>query len=168
MMSKGAIVALVIAAGSIAAAAVARADSVASRMDVTATVVVNCRLNVPPLAFGTYDPLAVNAVQPADASAVVSVTCTRNTSAALSFDFGLHAASAGDRAMKGPGPEPLQYQIYRDSARSQVWGSGGEAMQLLSKGITQPQQFTVFGRIPPQQEIEPGAYSDALTAAVDF
>jgi spore coat protein U-like protein len=167
-MSKRAILALLIAGSSIAAAATARANSIGARMDVTATVVVNCRLNVPPLAFGTYDPLAVNAVQPADASAVVSVTCTRNTSAALSFDFGLHAASAGDRAMKGPGPEPLQYQIYRDSARSQVWGSGGEAMQLLSKGITQPQQFTVFGRIPPQQEIEPGVYSDVLTAAVDF
>ena len=167
-MSKGAILALVIAAGSIAAAGMARADSIAARMEVTATVVVNCRLIVPPLSFGNYDPLAVNAAQPADASAVVSVTCTRNTSAALSFDAGLHRASGGVRAMKGPGPETLQYQIYRDSAHSQVWGNGGDALQLLSKGIAQPQEFTVFGRIPPQQEIEPGAYNDVLTAAVDF
>jgi spore coat protein U-like protein len=168
MTSKRTIVALLIAAGSMAAATAARAGTVGARMDVTATVVVNCRLIVPPLAFGTYDPLAANAAQPADASAVVSVTCTRNTTAALSFDFGLHAASTSNRGMTGPGPETLQYQIYRDSARSQLWGSGGDAMQLLSKGIAQPQQFTVFGRIPPQQEIEPGAYSDVLTAAVDF
>ncbi len=167
-MSKRAILTLLIACSSIAAVAVARAGTVAARMNVTADVVVNCRLVVPPLAFGTYDPLAANASQPADASAVLSVTCTRNTSAALSFDAGLHPPGPGIRAMKGPGPETLQYQIYRDSAHSQVWGTGGDALQLVSKGIAQPQEFTVFGRIPPQQEIEPGAYSDVLTAAVDF
>jgi spore coat protein U-like protein len=165
-MNKRAILVLLVA--SFAAAAAARADSVAARMDVTATVIFNCRLIVPPLSFGSYDPLAANASQPADASAVVSVTCTRSTPAALSFDFGLHPAGATERAMKGPGPEALRYQIYRDAAHSQVWGRGGDAMQLLSKGIAQPDQFTVFGRIPPQQETEPGAYSDVLTAAVDF
>lgn len=167
-MSNRGIQTLLIAGSILAAAAVARAGSVGARMDVTATVVVNCRLVVPPLSFGSYDLLAANAVQPADASATVSVTCTRNTSAALSFDFGLHPPSASDRAMKGPGPEILRYQIFRDSARSLVWGQGGDAMQMLSKGIGQPDLFTVFGRIPPQQEIEPGVYNDVLTAAVDF
>jgi spore coat protein U-like protein len=167
-MSNRGIQTLLIAGSLLVAAVVARADSVGARMDVTATVIVNCRLVVPPLSFGTYDPLVANSAQPADASATVSVTCTRNTSAALSFDFGLHPAGSGDRSMKGPGPETLRYQIYRDSAHSQVWGQGGEAMRMLSKGIAQPEQFTVFGRIPSRQEIEPGLYNDVLTAAVDF
>ena len=167
-MSNRGIQTLLIAGSILAAAAIARADSVGARMDVTATVIVNCRLVVPPLSFGSYDPLAANAAQPADASATVTVTCTRNTNAALSFDFGLHPSGTSDRAMKGPGPETLRYQIYRDPARSQLWGQGGDAMRMLSKGIAQPEQLTVFGRIPPQQEIEPGVYNDVLTAAVDF
>jgi spore coat protein U-like protein len=167
-MKKRGILALMLASSTFALAPIARAGSISARMDVTATVVVNCRVNVPPLSFGVYDPLAANASQPADAAAVVTVTCSRNTTAALSFDFGLYALSGGDRGMRGPGIDYLRYQIYRDSARSQVWGQGGDALQILSKGITQPDQVTVFGRIPPQQEVQPGAYSDALTAVVDF
>ncbi len=166
-MCKRGILALILASGISAVATVAGAGSTAARMDVTATVVVNCRLSVPPLSFGAYDPLAANATQPADTSAVVTVTCSRNTTATLSFDFGLHALGV-DRGLKGPGVDGLRYQIYRDSARSQVWGKGGDSFQLLSKGISQPELITVFGRIPPQQEVEPGVYSDALTAAVDF
>jgi spore coat protein U-like protein len=109
-----------------------------------------------------------NASQPADASAVVIVSCTRNTSASLSFDFGVHAAGAGDRIMAGGGSDRLHYQIYRDAGRSQTWGQGGDALHIVSKAASQPQELTVFGRIPPQQEVGPGGYNDVLTAAVDF
>ena len=59
---------------STAAIAVAgRADSLGERMDVNATVVANCRLTVPALTFGAYDPLALHSVQPADAQTFVVV-----------------------------------------------------------------------------------------------
>jgi spore coat protein U-like protein len=164
VMTTPRIAVLVIAASIFAVGTAVRADSIAARMDVTASVVANCRLTVPSLAFGIYDPLVANAAQPADVSAVVTVTCTRNTGASLSFDTGLHA----QRSMSGRGAEGLHYDIYRDSAHSQIWGRGGDAIHLTSKGTNQPQQLMVFGRIPPRQEVEPGAYSDVLTAAVDF
>jgi spore coat protein U domain-containing protein, fimbrial subunit CupE1/2/3/6 len=149
-------------------AGVGQADSIGTRMEVTATVVANCRLIVPALSFGTYDPLAAHATQPDDAAVDVTLNCTRNTPAALSFDFGLHSPSGGGRAMGGPGSSPLHYQIYRDAARSQVWNRGTEALRLIAHGVGVPDQFTVFGRIPPAQEVDPGAYSDVLTATVDF
>ncbi len=152
----------------IAAAGAVQADSIGTRMEVTATVVPNCRLVVPPLSFGTYDPLAAHATQPADAAVEVTVNCTRNTTASLSFDLGLHALSGSDRAMSGPGATALRYQIYRDPARSQVWSQGSEAMRLVAHGVGVRDQLTVFGRIPPSQEVDPGAYSDVLTATVDF
>ncbi len=166
-MTRTALVALLIVSA-IAVADVSRADSIGLRMEVTATVVTNCRVIVPPLSFGTYDPLATHATQPADASVNLTVTCTRNTAAAVSFDFGLHAPSGSDRAMSGQGPEPLHYQIYRDAARLQVWAQGSEAMRVISHGVGTPDQLTVFGRIPPRQEVEPGAYTDVLTATVEF
>lgn len=156
-------------AGSLCApAAISRADSLALRMDVSAKVVANCRLTVPALSFGTYDPLVANSSDPADASSVVIVNCTRNTAASLSFDNGLNAAMDGARSMLGPGSGRLQYQIYRDSARTQVWATGAEAIHMTSKGVAQPERLTVFGRIPARQEVEPGAYTDVLTATVDF
>src|SRR5512140_552984 len=82
-------------------AAAGSAATVAARMQVTATVPANCQLNVPALSFGTYDPLLTNATQPADAATVVTVSCTRNTSATFSFDFGMHAADAVGRMMAG-------------------------------------------------------------------
>ncbi|MGZ7030531.1 MAG: spore coat protein U domain-containing protein, partial [Thermoanaerobaculia bacterium] len=65
-----------------------RADSLGERMDVTATVVANCRLTVPPLTFGAYDPLDAHSVQPDDALTTLIVNCTRNTSASVTLDFG--------------------------------------------------------------------------------
>lgn len=149
-------------------AAAGRAGTVAARMQVTANVVPNCQLSVPALSFGTYDPLVTNATVPADAAAVVTVSCTRNTSATFSFDFGLHAANTEGRTMAGAGADRLRYDIYRDSSRSLVWGQGGQSLRVISKAATALQEFTVFGRIPPRQEVEPGAYNDVLTAAVDF
>jgi spore coat protein U-like protein len=167
-MTSRSILALLIAGSTLAAAALARADSIGARMDVSATVIANCSLMVQPLSFGIYDPLVTNSAQPADASAVVTVSCTRNSNASVTLDFGLHSLSGVDRLMSGPGTENLHYQIYRDAARSQIWSRGGDSVQLLSRGISQPEQLTVFGRIPPRQEVEPGAYSDVLTAAVNF
>lgn len=145
-----------------------RADSLGERMDVTATVVANCRLTVPSLTFGMYDPLAAHSVQPDDASTILIVNCTRNTSASVALDFGHNAVSNGDRSMSGPGSVRLEYQIYRDAARSQVWANGADAVRFFSRGIANPEQLTVFGRILPRQEVEPGAYIDVLTATVDF
>lgn len=150
------------------ATAAAHAGSIGARMDVTATVVPNCRLSVPPLSFGVYDPLDGNSAQPADASTIITVTCTRSAGAAVSFDFGLNATAGDLRAMRGPATERLEYQIYRDSARSQVWSHGENAVRVVSRGISAADELTVFGRIPPRQEVAPGAYSDLLTATVDF
>jgi spore coat protein U-like protein len=155
-------------ASTLAAAVPALGDSIGARMDVSATVTTNCRLVVPPLTFGTYDPLAAHSVQAADASVDVQVSCTRNTTASISFDFGLHATTGNARGMNGPGAEMLQYQIYRDAGHTQIWAQGSDAFRLTTHGVSSPDQLTVFGRIPPRQEVEPGSYTDVLTATVDF
>jgi spore coat protein U-like protein len=159
---------LLIAASTLAIATAAGAETAVTRLEVSATVLANCRLVVPPLTFGIYDPLGAHSTTPDDASSVVTLTCTRNTAASVSFDLGVHGFSGNDRGLGGNGQDRLHYQIYRDSARSLVWSTGGDAIRTLSRGVSQPDQLTVFGRIPPQQEVEPGTYLDVLTAMVDF
>jgi spore coat protein U-like protein len=164
-MRKAAIIAILIAtAGSWTSG---RADSLGARVDVTATVLSNCRLTIEPLSFGTYDPMQAHSTQPADASTTMTVNCTKNTSATVAFDLGRNGSSSA-RVMSGPGADRLDYQIFRDSARSQVWASGADAVTTTSTGFSNAKQLTVFGRILPRQEVEPGAYTDVLTATVDF
>ena len=54
-----------------------------AKMDVTALVVSNCRMTLTPLSFGSYDPLGANATQELDATATVSLTCTRDSVATI-------------------------------------------------------------------------------------
>jgi spore coat protein U-like protein len=161
--------AITIAMGVLMLAALpAAASSITARMEVSVTVVANCRLSIPPLSFGVYDPLAGNSTEPADATTVITVNCTRSTGAAVSFDRGLNAAAGTARAMAGPAAQQLQYDIYRDAARSQVWSQGENAVRLVSQSTTTAEELTVFGRIPPRQEVAPGVYSDLIIATVDF
>ncbi|HJT16616.1 MAG TPA: spore coat U domain-containing protein, partial [Thermoanaerobaculia bacterium] len=63
----------------------------------------------------------------------------------------------------------VSYQLYRDAGHTQAWG-GGDAggLQFVSEGVRKPQQVTLYGRIPPGQEVASGLYTDVVTATVDF
>ena len=143
----------------------AASDSVP--LTVSAEVVSNCVIATSNLAFGQYDPLAQNASQQLDGSAEVTMLCTRSTSAALSLDSGRNSVGAS-RTLSGTG-QHVSYQLFRDAGRTQEWGGGLAAgMQFVSEGIHKAQQVTLYGRIPPGQEVVSGMYTDVVTATVDF
>lgn len=143
-----------------------RAGSAASPLDVTVSVTADCRIAVSDLNFGSYDALAQNSDRPLDGAADVTMRCTRSSRAAIVIDYG-RQPSGGKRGL-GMGAQQVAYQLYRDSARTQVWGDGGDALQFVSDSARAPQQFTVYGRIPPGQEVDPGVYTDVVTATVQF
>jgi spore coat protein U domain-containing protein, fimbrial subunit CupE1/2/3/6 len=138
-----------------------------SRLSVTAEVTPNCVIATSNLAFGSYDPLAGNSAQQLDGAAQVTVVCTRSTSAAVYIDSGRNPIGSS-RTLAG-NSQHVSYQLFRDSGRTQEWGGGGtDGQQFVSAGIHQPQQMTVYGRIPPGQEVASGFYTDVVTATVDF
>ena len=159
-----AIIALLLSATS------ALADGQATvKMDVSALVTPNCRMTLTALSFGTYDPLGPNASQELDATATLSLTCTRNSIATVAMDQGQNPAGGGLSRRLAAGDQRLDYEIYRDAARTQAWSAGSSAVRYISTaGITSTNQLTVYGRIPPGQEVASGTYSDIVTATVDF
>lgn len=157
---------MLFAATLLIAAANLRASATESRFEVSATVTPDCRITVTDLSFGTYDPLGQNGSRELDAAAGVSMLCTREARAKIAIDSGRNASS-GSRGLAAGG-QRVAYQIYRDADRTQVWGSGADAMQFVSSGIQSPQQFNVYARIPPGQEVASGHYSDTVTATVEF
>jgi len=147
-------------------ATTAQGGSNTSRLEVTAAVVADCRIVTSDLAFADYDPLLHNATEQLDAAAQVSMVCTRGAQASIIIDGGRHSTGS-NRALTG-GTQRVSYQLYRDEGRTQVWGSGGSVLRFVSNGVDRPEQVTVYGRIPPGQEVQSGVYTDVVTATVDF
>jgi spore coat protein U-like protein len=143
-----------------------QAGSNTSRLEVSAVVVADCRIVTSDLAFADYDPLLHHATQQLDAAAQMTMVCTRGAQAAIVIDGGRHSTGS-NRALTG-GTQRVSYQLYRDEGRTQVWGSEGSGLQFVSNGVARPEQVTVYGRIPPGQEVQSGVYTDVVTATVDF
>lgn len=137
-----------------------------AQLDVKSVVPPNCRITVSDLAFANYDPLEQNASRELNGSADVRMICTREARANIVIDTGRN--SSGRMRALSSGDQKVNYQLYRDAGRTQVWGSGAEGQQFVSAGVKSPQQFTVYARIPPGQEVASGTYTDVVMATVDF
>jgi len=154
-------------AGCLVQGATLNAATSSAPIEVTTEVVSNCVIATSNLAFGQYDPLAGNSTQHLDASAAVTMLCPRATSAELSLDSGRYSNGA-TRTLAGSA-QRVSYQLYRDAGRTQEWGGGPTgSLQFVSEGIHKPQQVTLYGRIPPGQEVPSGMYTDVVMATVDF
>ncbi len=157
---------LILAGALMCGAASAWAGSATTFMQVSLNVVPNCRLSVTDLSFGNYDPLLGNADRPLDGAAQLQMVCTKNSQASIMFDSGEHGV-ASTRGMV-LGSDRVSYDLFRDSARTERWADSADALHVTGTGSRNPQQFTVFGRVPAGQEVSAGAYSDIVTATVDF
>lgn len=134
---------------------------------VTANVVANCTISASPLAFGTYDPVVTHAAAPLDATSTVTITCTRGSASTVGLDLGTNAAATVRRLANGA--EFLTYELYKEAARTNVWGNSG--VDLLNPGPAPsraPRALTVHGRIPGGQDATTGAYADTIVATITF
>jgi spore coat protein U-like protein len=121
------------------------------------------------LAFGEYDTLSPT---PRDSQAIVGVACDRNAgpqyvTIALGVGPGTYGSSVNARKMRSASGELLEYGLYRDAARSSVWGfstgvdTGSQLLDVPNKG-TQSATFVLYARIPPLQDVSAGLYSDSV------
>ena len=144
------------------------ARTAAAVIQVSATVAPLCTIVVDELSFGEYDPFVANADAALDASAVVSVTCTKGLASAVRLDAGAHGGAGNVRHLASGG-QRLAYWIFKDQARTAAWRTGQDGMSLPDVSTGQcPQSVALFGRIPPGQVVPSGAYTDTVMATLDF
>src|ERR1700689_4415567 len=117
----------------------------------TGDAAVVCGVSTAGVAFGSYDPILG---QNRDTSGTISVSCTGNSGDAVSYTILLSTGNGSflTRTMVGA-TVPLQYNLYTDIARSQVWGDGTDGTIVVSDSYslsTSPtmRNYTVYGRIP--------------------
>ena len=139
-----------------------------ANLNVTASVGASCTITTLPVAFGAYDPVGSNLSAPLNGTGTVTVSCTRGAAATVDLGNGSNFGSASRRMSSGG--DFLGYALYKDSARTQVWGSGmagGSTTSYfaLTKGAT---ALTVYGAVPQAQDVSVGSYSDSIVATINY
>lgn len=165
------LLALTLAAAALVLPAKAFAGSENTTMTVSAGVIANCTISTATVALGNYDPVVANASTAKTGTGSVTVTCTQDAVPIISLSTGANAANATGttRAMKNGTANYLSYELYQESGMTTVWGDTGDArLTLAAAPSTAPRTSTVYGRIPAGQDKPVGAYTDTVTATVDF
>jgi spore coat protein U-like protein len=126
-----------------------------------------CTVSTTSVLFGAYN---VFTSSPTDSVGTVEIHCQGNAKdVAVAISKGDGATFASRRLAKAG--EQLFYNLYREASRTSIWGdgTGGSQMRILNSvpnGTTVP--LTMYGRIPPGQDVSTGAYSDTLTVTVNY
>lgn len=131
-----------------------------------------CSVSTSALPFGNYNPLALT---PQDAVGQVSVQCSFLLSLLTTYTLKLSAGGSGqysNRTMSSGG-STLNYNLYQDALRLIVWGNGTGGSGLVSHtqligvgGYTG--NHPVYGRLPAQQNVAPGTYSDTIVVTLEY
>ena len=148
-------------------AAPARATTVTNTFTVQAVINASCNVAATTLNFGTYDPTSGTALS---GSSTVNVFCTSGTPYTAALSVGTGGGSFTTRTVASGG-NTLNYNLYRDSARSQVWGDGTGSTFTVSgtgSGVLTANPLTVYGQMPTAQDQPPGTYTSTITVTVTF
>lgn len=136
----------------------------------------NCTLRSSDLAFGISFP-----GQKVDSSAAVFLDCSSATgpetvSYAVALSAGRSNGYAPRRMNMATGSATLDYNLFSDSNRTQVWGDGTTGTSVVTGSLmvasgmsSATATLPVFGRIfMGQTSTEPGDYSDLLVITLTF
>ena len=128
-----------------------------------------CLVSATGMNFGAYD---VFAAVPRDSAGSVTVACDRNPPTDVTVSIGPSPASGGfnPRQMRHASQaDRMNYNLFTTPSMTTVWGDGsaGTSTVLLRKvNKNRPVTTTIYGRIPPGQNVSVGAYSDSVTVTI--
>ncbi len=130
-----------------------------------------CNVTATGINFGVYD---VFATAPLDSTGSVSVTCDDVPPPRPVIAIGPGGAGTFlPRRMRHAWlQDTLGYNVFTSSAMSVVWGDGTGGTSTVSAGRVPgprpPRAITIYGRIPPGQNVAAGLYSDTLVVTITW
>jgi spore coat protein U-like protein len=131
---------------------------------------IQCNLRVNPINFGVYEPLTPVHL---DVIGQIQVRCQAQPG---TFSVSIGPGLSGDfaaRSLSAGGQNLLFYNLFRDAARTQIWGDGTPPTFVVAGSRTttgRPSVFNypIYGRIFANQAPDPGLYTDNLVITVLF
>ena len=122
-----------------------------------------CSINVIEVNFGSYDVFSNAAL---NSTGKIDVNCPSG----VGYTIGLSAGSGifTQRVMRN-GAHSLNYNFFTAANRVLVWGDASNGSVTVSgSGTDETVDHVVYGRIPPNQNVYPGSYSDTITVEITF
>jgi spore coat protein U-like protein len=156
--------ALLAPATALACALAAHAATRTATFRVSATVQSDCTITATDLAFGTLGLLAANV----DATSTLTITCTSGANYQIALNPGTVSGSTIEDRKMASGTNQLGFQIYRNAARTQVWGQTSGMDTQGGTGTGAVSTVTVYGRVPPQLTPPAGTYETQITATISY
>jgi len=130
---------------------------------VTAIIEPDCTISATDMSFGTYSGAQLNG------QSQIALTCTRGAAWNVGLSAGnFPGATVTSRRMTGPGNTPMAYSLYRDPARTLNWGNVVGTDTISGTGTGGRQSMSVYGLVPPSQNLPDGVYQDTIVATVTF
>jgi spore coat protein U-like protein len=144
----------------------------------TAWAVADCSVSSTGVAFGIYDPTTAAAT---DSTGNLTLVCTHVSGGGqrVNYSVALSAGNSGtftQRWMRA-GTSTLNYNLFDTAARARIWGDGSAGTVVISDGFAVgPGQgnnrrevvYPIYGRIPAQQAVATGNYSDTIVVTLTF
>lgn len=132
-------------------------------MEVMATVVSSCSVDVLPIDFGNYNGQQINT------TGEITVSCNAGVPYAIALDAGLNSDGA-NRLMSDAVGNLLPYRLTYTGAD---WGDTGvtdtyPGDPVAGVGVGVPESYTVEAMVFPNQNAQPGIYTDTVTVTVAF
>ena len=127
----------------------------------------DCSLSTQSIVFGTYN---VFSSAPVDSTGSVAYRCNGNSAGVLITMTKGQSGTFLPREL-GKGLERLAYNLFLDAARTTVWGDfTGGTSAFIDNNPSKKEDLTVtvYGRIPPGQDISAGSYTDYVTVVMNF
>ena len=161
------IVAICAGAGLFLAAPAAAQSTHASDMAVGASVVGECTVSVTELNFGdAINPVLVTEI---DMNGTVTVSCSDKAIFSMEMDYGTHA-NGTQRRLRNAAGDYLNYQIYRNFNRTQVWAVKPTEKRngiILNGGGSE--DYEAYGTLTGITPSTPtGTYTDTITVTLTF
>jgi spore coat protein U domain-containing protein, fimbrial subunit CupE1/2/3/6 len=126
-----------------------------------------CTISTTGVSFGSYDVYSATAL---DSTGSVTYNCGVGT-LVISVDLSKGASASFNPRTLQSGPQPLNYNLYTNAARTSIWGDAtagtsnySATLPPLNTNVT----VTVYGRVPPLQDAAAGSYADTVVVTVNF
>ncbi len=141
--------------------------AVGSSALISGAALANCTVSsVTGLDFGAYSSFDTS---PSDATGQFVFVCT-DVQEPVTIRLSSGTANSFTPRQMVLGTARLNYNLYIDAARTQIWGdgTGGSSLRTVTPVNNAPTSLDIFGRIPPRQFIPAGSYSDTITITIQF
>ena len=122
-----------------------------------------CAVNITGVNFGRYDVFSNVALHSAG-------NIDMNCPIGVGYHIILTAGSGTfSKRVMSSGAHSLNYNLFTAANRVLVWGDAtNDSVTVSGSGTDETVDHVVYGRIPPNQNVYPGSYSDTITVEITF